>query len=287
MKWAIGDVEIFQVVEMEGGELIQEFIPDATLENIKKIKWLVPHFADSDGHLKALVQGFLVKSNNKNILIDTCNGSGKNRPTCPTWGNLDSKFIVKLKSLGLNESDIDLVVCTHLHFDHIGWNTKKENDTWVPTFPNAKYLFVQKDYDYWKEKPEKEADDDKFAFDDSVEPIVKAKLVQFVDSNYQIDDNIKLVPTPGHTPGHVSVTIESNGKKALVSGDFIHHPCQLEHPEWLMEGADTLPEVTFETRKKVLNELSDTDTLLIGTHFSNPVAGKIIRTQIGFMLKTS
>ena len=286
MKWKVGDVEIIQIVEMEGGELIQNSIPKATPENIKKIDWLYPNFADENGKLKALVQSFLVKSNGKNILVDACNGNGKNRPTCPDWGNLNTDFLRRLNEIGTRESNINIVVCTHLHFDHVGWNTKLENGVFAPTFPNAKYLFVEEEYKYWHSKPEKEVDDDKFGFDDSVAPVVNANLAQFISSNHKIDQNIRLIPTPGHTPGHISIIIESNGKKAIISGDFIHHPCQFAHPQWSMS-ADALPEKAFETRRKMLDELAGTNTLFIGTHFANPVAGYIEIKRETFIFNTS
>lgn len=283
MKWTIGDIEVYQIVEMEGGELIQSTIPQATPENIKKITWLYPHFADEKGNLKALVQSFLIKSNGKNILIDTCNGNEKNRPTAPTWGNLHTDFLRRFSEIGIKETDINMVIFTHLHFDHVGWNTYLENAKWIPTFPNAIYLFVREEYDYWKQKPEKELDDDKFGFDDSVTPIVEAGLAQFVESNYRVDDNICLLPSPGHTPGHVSIMIASQGKQAIISGDFFHHPCQIAHPEWTMD-ADTSPNIALETRKKMLEEIADTDTILIGSHFPNPVAGKVKRYNNSYIL---
>jgi glyoxylase-like metal-dependent hydrolase (beta-lactamase superfamily II) len=286
MKWVIGEVEIFQIVEMEGGELIQSSIKNATPENIRNISWLHPNFADERGNLKALVQSFLLKSKGKNILIDTCNGNDKNRPTCPTWGKLHTNFLDRLSNLGIKESDIDRVVCTHLHFDHIGWNTKLENGVWRPTFPNSKYIFVKDEYKYWEQKPDKEVEDDKLAFDDSVVPVVKSGLAQFVDSEYKLDDNISLTSTFGHTPGHVSVLIQSQGKRAIISGDFLHHPCQIANPEWIMN-ADTFPDKALETRVKMLNEIADTDILLIGTHFADPVAGYVIRLDQGFVFKVS
>lgn len=284
LKWKIGEVEIFQVVEMEGGELIQSSIKNATPENIKKIEWLYPNFADEDGNLKALVQSFLIKSKGKNILVDTCNGNAKNRPTCPEWGNLNTYFLKRLNNTGVNESEIDIVVSTHLHFDHVGWNTRLENGVWIPTFPNAKYLFVDKEYEYWKSKPEKEIEDDKLAFDDSIKPIVNGGLSQMVKSDHKLDSNIKLIPTPGHTPGHVSLLMESKGKHAVISGDILHHPCQLVHPEWTMD-ADTFPDQALETRRKMLKEIADTDTLLIGTHFSNPVVGQVVNSEKGYIFK--
>lgn len=270
---------------MEGGKLIQESIPNATPENIKKIGWLFPNFADGNGNLKALVQSFLIKSEGKNILVDTCNGNGKNRPTCPEWGNLNTDFLIRLNEVGVSEVEIDIVISTHLHFDHVGWNTRLVEGKFIPTFPKAKYLFVEEEYKYWESKPEKEVDDDKFAFDDSVLPVVYANLHQFISPNHKITDNLTLLVTPGHTPGHVSIMIESQGKKALISGDFVHHPCQLAYPDWGM-GADALPEKAIKTRRKMLGELADSDTLFIGTHFANPVAGYIENKTEGFFLDT-
>lgn len=277
LKWQIGDVEIIQIVEIVENDIFATFIPEATPENIKKIKWLYPNFADENGNIKALVQSFLVKSNGKNILVDTCNGNGKERPNVPTWGNLNTDYLSKFKPVGIEPENIDIVVCTHLHFDHVGWNTKKENGKWTPTFPNTKYLFSKQEYDYWIKKPEKEMIDDFNGIDDSVTPIIEKGLAQFIPDNYQLDDNFRFIPTPGHTPHHISVAIESKGKRAIITGDVMHHPCQIAHSEWTT-GADTYPEQTIETRKKFIKDVTDSDILIIGTHFSNPVAGIIVST---------
>lgn len=276
LKWTIGDVEILQLVELEENKLFNSFIPKAKPERIKKMSWLMPYFANNEGNLKALVQSFLIKSNGKNILIDTCNGNEKDRPGFKEWGYLNTDYLTKFDILGITPGDVDIVVCTHLHFDHVGWNTKKDGDKWIPTFPNAQYLFSKEEYEYWIKKPEKEMVDDHNGIDDSVIPIVEAGLSKFVPDNYQIDNNIRFIPTPGHTPHHISVVIESGGKKAIISGDVAHHPCQIEQQEWTTE-ADTYPDQTVETRKKFLNEIVDSDTLLIGSHFANPVAGYVVR----------
>ncbi len=283
LSWKIGEVEIFQIVELEAGQIIQGIMPDATPENIRAISWLTPYFADEKGNIKAVVQSFLIKSGGKNILIDTCNGNDKVRTDVPEWGKLQTNFLDQLHSLGATEKDVNMVACTHLHFDHIGWNTKLENGAWVPTFPNARYLFAEEEYKYWEGKPEKEIAADKASFDDSIAPIVRAGLVKLVNSEYKIDRNISFISTPGHTPHHVSVLIESEGKRAIISGDFLHHPCQIAHPEWT--AVDTFPNQALETRQKTLEEIVDTDTLLIGTHFANPVAGKVVRLNGSFVFK--
>lgn len=280
LTWTVGEVEIMQVIEVEDNALFSSFIPEAKPENILNVPWLRPHFADEKGNLKALVQSFLIKSNGKNILIDTCNGNGKNRPNVPTWGNLRTDFLNTFNDSGVTPERIDVVACTHLHFDHVGWNTKRENGMWVPTFPNASYLISKEEYAYWIKKPVNEMVDDINGIEDSVTPIVEAGLAQFVADDYRIDDHIRLIPTPGHTPHHVSIVIESKGQKAIITGDVMHHPCQIAYEDWTTL-ADTYPDQTVETRKKFLLEVKDADTLIIGSHFAHPVAGHVVSTKHG------
>ena len=244
-------------------------MPEATPQRVLAIPWLQPHFVGEKGNLNAQVQSFLIRSKGKNILIDTCNGNGKDRPNVPTWGNLKTDFLKK------TPEKIDIVACTHLHFDHVGWNTKRQDGRWVPTFPNATYLFSKEEYDYWIKKPSKEMVDDFNGIDDSVTPIVEAGRAMFVADNYRIDKNVRLIPTPGHTPHHVSVVIESQGKKAIITGDVMHHPCQIAHQDWTTL-ADTYPDQTVETRKNFLKGVQNTETLIIGSHFANPVAGHVV-----------
>ncbi len=284
MKRIVGNIEIFQIVEIEAGKIIQSIIPNAIPEEIKKMKWLIPHFADENGILKALVQSFIIKSNDKYILVDTCNGNNKNRPSLLEWSHLKINFIEKMNQIGIFPSDIDYVVCTHLHFDHVGWNTTLINGKWVPTFPNAKYIFSKKEYEYWSGKPKKEMIDDLMGIEDSVQPVIDAGLVELVDDIFKFDKNISLIPTPGHTPSHVSVFIESEGEKALISGDFIYHPAQVEKPEW-GNTVDTYPNQALETRKKLLQSLADTNTLLLGSHFPNPAGGYVVRKNGKLMFK--
>lgn len=284
LKWTVGDVEIYQIVELEAGEIIQEVIGNATPENIREISWLFPHFADEAGNIKALVQGFLIKSNDKSILIDTCNGNNKDRVDIPVWAKLQTDFLKRLRSVGIAESDVDVVACTHLHCDHIGWNTRFENGKWVPTFPNAEYLFAREEYDYWVQKPEKEIADDKAAFDDSITPIMEAGLGRLVEVNHQLDKNVRLIPSSGHTPCHVSVLIESQNQSAMISGDFLHHPCQIANPHWTTD-ADTLPEKGILTRQEIFDKIADSGLLLIGSHFANPAAGQVLRSKDGFIFQ--
>ncbi len=284
LKWIIGKVEIFQITEVDAGNIIQEGVKEATPQNIKKIQWLYPYFADEHGKLKAIVQSFLVKSGGKNILVDACNGNDKIRSNLPQWGNLQTKFLEKLMATGVTAEDIDVVICTHLHCDHVGWNTRLDKGVWKPTFPNARYIFCREEYDYWKQMPEKEIMDDKNAFRDSVIPVIKAGLAEFVEADYKIDENVRLTPSHGHTPGHISIFIESDEENAIISGDFLHHPCQIANPEWTMI-YDSLPDKALETRRKILNQIADANILLIGSHFPTPVAGRVRRSKDGFVFE--
>ena len=157
LSWTIGDIEITAIQEiLDAGKLIQSIIPNATKRNIQKLDWLVPNFADSDGNLKAVVQSFLITSSDQTILVDTCNGNDKERLDMPIWGGLDTSFLERLEQAGTKPENVDIVINTHMHFDHIGWNTKLEEGKWIPTFPNAQYLFVKDEYKYWSNDPQNE-----------------------------------------------------------------------------------------------------------------------------------
>ena len=152
-KWSIGAIEIFPLVEVEAGALIQSIIENASPENIRKIPCLCPDFADTNGKFKAVVQCFLIHDDNKWILVDACNGNDKSRSDMPIWSHLRTDFIDNLRAIGITEADINFVICTHLHCDHVGWLTRLENGRWIPTFPNAKHIVVRNEFEYWKTKP--------------------------------------------------------------------------------------------------------------------------------------
>lgn len=285
LMWKIGEVEVFQIIEVEFGETIQEVLTEANpeIENIREMSWLYPHFVDETGRFKALVQSFLIKSGNKNILVDTCYGNDKPRQFALS-ANLKTDFLEQLCDIGVPETNVHIVACTHLHIDHVGWNTKLVEGAWVPTFPNAEYLFVQQEYDLWTQQPDQAIEDQQAVFDDSIRPIVETGVAELVDVNHKIDRHVSFFPTPGHTPSHVGVLIESQNRRAIISGDFIVHPCQIGRPHWT-QPADMLPDQVIGSRQRILDEIADTDTLLIGSHFANPVIGRVVRSRDGFVFK--
>lgn len=281
LTWKIGKITIRQIVEIEAGDVIQEVIPGATKENISKISWLRPHFADREGNLKALVQAFVIETGNSRIVVDTCVGNSKTREVVPQWGSLQTNFLNRFEQLGYSRNGIDMVLCTHLHFDHVGWNTMLIGGKWMPTFPTARYLFAKEEFLYWKGRPQSEIEDDHAGFVDSVLPVFEAGLVDLIPTDHVLTDGISLIPTPGHTPAHVSVLITSGGEQAVITGDALHHPCQMAHPDWEAL-ADTDKDMARRSRLALFERFTDSPVLIIGSHFASPTAGHVRRDGDAF-----
>jgi glyoxylase-like metal-dependent hydrolase (beta-lactamase superfamily II) len=194
-----------------------------------------------------------------------------------------SDFLSDLASAGFEPEAIDFVLCTHLHFDHVGWNTRLVDGKWVPTFPNARYLFGRREYEHWKMLKDTHGYHDLNHMYDAVQPVVDAGLVDLIEPSHSICPEIKLRPTPGHTPGHVSIGIESRGKRAIVTGDMMHNPIQLERPDDTAR-FDMDQVKARRTRIEFIDELVNTDVFVIGSHFSDPTGGWIVRDEKGCRL---
>ncbi|MGH7092304.1 MAG: MBL fold metallo-hydrolase [Stellaceae bacterium] len=274
MKWRIGKVTVTKIVEMEVTGGSRFILPQATYEEILPITWLQPHFADERGRLKMSIHALVIETPGRRIIVDTCLGNDKEGRRIPTWNNLQGTFLQDLATAGLQRESIDTVLCTHLHVDHVGWNTMLVGGKWVPTFPQARYLMGRTEFNHWHNQHARE--DMAAVFADSVAPVFDAGLVQLVETDHRVCDEISLVPTLGHTPGHVSVRISSEGEEALITGDFMHHPCQIAHPEW-SSLADSDPAMAHATRDRMLAELGSRPVLVIGTHFAGATAGRIVR----------
>jgi len=286
MKWRIGEVTVTKIVELETTGGSRFILPEATYEAVLPIGWLQPDFADQRGRLKMSIHALIVETQRgqtagRRIIVDTCLGNDKENRRIPTWNKLQTSFLVDLAAAGYARETIDTVVCTHLHVDHVGWNTMLVDGRWVPTFPNARYLMGRVEHAYWTSQFERE--DMTAVAADSVTPVWEAGLVDLVETDHRICDEISLVPTLGHTPGHVSVRIVSQGETALITGDFMHHPCQIARPEW-SSTADSDPAEARRTREAMLTGLTGTPTLVIGTHFAGRTAGRIVRDGDAFRL---
>ena len=278
-KWRIGDVTVTRVVEIEATGGMSRIIPEATRERLQDIGWLYPHFVDESGRMRGSIHALIIETPDRTIMVDTCVGNDKLRGN-RAWNQLQTSFLDDMAKAGYELDRIDNVLCTHLHIDHVGWNTMLVDDKWVPTFPKARYLMGQVEFDHWRQH---EDAGQAVVMADSVTPVFDAGLVDLVATNHQICEQVSLIPTVGHTPGHVSVMINSQGELAMITGDFIHHPCQFAHPEW-SASVDTDPVQSAQTRREVFSKYAETPTLIIGTHFHTPTAGHLKRDGDAYRL---
>lgn len=270
--WQIGRVMVSRVLEMLMPIPPTMLLPEATPENLAPMSgWLKPHFLHDDHRVPLSIHTFLIRSEEATILVDTCIGNDKPRDF-PDWNRRQSDFLDQLAARGAPANAVDLVMCTHLHVDHVGWNTRLVNERWVPTFPNARYLFGRQEWDYWKDEVDPFGRE---ARDDSIVPILEAGLADLVETDHRLTGEVSLVPTPGHTPGHVSVLIESLGERAIITGDLFHHPCQFARPRWV-DTADVDTALAASTRESFMERFSD-GTLVLGTHFASPTGGRVVR----------
>ena len=233
---------------------------------------------NADDVLLFAFQSYLVKTPHHTILIDTCIGNDKPRAR-PSWNmRSDESYLRALNAAGVGVGDIDYVMCTHLHPDHIGWNTRLDNGRWVPTFPNARYIFGDAEYKHWSVENETK---DLVHFADSVLPVVEARRADLVANDFNIGDHVRLFATPGHTPGHVAIALGRGRDDAIMSGDAVHSPLQMRYPE-LSPRFDNHPEQAAATRRALFERCCDTDTLLCTAHFPSPSAGRVKRWGDGF-----
>lgn len=287
--WRIGECTLTRIIEMEtiGGQTW--IMPGATKELARSVDWLVPSFADKRGRMKFAIQMMVVDApGGIRIAIDTCVGNDKKRPL-QNWHMRTAPFLKHLEDAGITRDSVTHVFCTHLHTDHIGWNTMMVDGKWVPTFPNAEYLFGKKEYEYWSSGGGHGHSIDEELLD-SVQPIIDAGLGRFVDLEHVLVNTEKtriyLRPTLGHTPGHASLFIESLGAKAIVTGDCFHHPIQFTKID-CSSRADTDPHQATETREKLLAEFCGTSTLVFGTHFARPTCGGVVPNSENYKLDPS
>ncbi|MGA1675903.1 MAG: MBL fold metallo-hydrolase [Pseudomonadales bacterium] len=280
LQWKVGDITITRVLEMEMPVPYHpqySFIREATPEALRELPWLYPHFVTEEGALRLSIHALLVQAPGLNLIVDTCVGNDKPRSLL---GNrsLSTTFLDSLAAAGCPREQVDVVVCTHLHVDHVGWNTMLVEGEWVPTFPNARYLIGRREYEHWSRDGDAEQ---QAILSDSVRPIFDRGLATLVEMNHRISPDISLTPTPGHTPGHVSVQIESRGARALITGDMLHHPCQFGHPEW-SPSFDSDPVSGANMRRSVMERVAGEPVLVIGTHFASPTAGHVVREGDAF-----
>lgn len=283
-KWQVGDVTITKIVEMETVGGAAWILPDALPEAVRDIDWLKPEFMTEEGELKFSVHALVIDVPGRRIVVDTCVGNEKERMPYRDWHMLQTTFLTDFGAAGFEPESVDNVLCTHLHVDHVGWNTMLVDGEWLPTFPSARYLIARDEFEYWQQQSDVKIQQSVFA--DSVAPVFEAGLMDLVGTNHQICSEVDLVPTLGHTPGHVSVRIRSKGEQAIITGDFVHHPCQMARLDW-GSAADLDGAEADATRRRIFESYADTPTLIIGTHFAGATAGTIVRDGDAYRLQVS
>ena len=247
------------------------FFPDATSEALAPhLNWLVPKAMDAEtGMLIFPFQSYLVRTAHHAILIDTCVGCGKEIPHRPQWHmKTDRLWLEKLAAAGLRREDVDYIFCTHLHVDHCGWNTDFVDGKWVPTFPNATYIFAAEEYAAAE-------NENSMIFQQSVLPVMEAGKAKLVKSDFALDDQIWLEPTPGHTAGHVAVHLSSNDERAVMCGDLIHSPLQCARPDWCAF-VDLDKDLARQTRRNFMAGNAESGRLVLTAHFPSPSMGHFV-----------
>lgn len=278
MKWKVGAVTITKITELESTGGTRFILPQASPDAIRGMEWLIPRYATAAGKLRMSIHSYVVEADGRRILVDTGLGNGKQGRHIPVWNNLDTPYLFKLSEAGFAPDTIDTVICTHLHVDHVGWNTRLAGGEWVPTFPKARYLFGRTEYDHWSKLGV--GREQRAVFADSVKPVVDAGQSELIAEQYRISESISTFPTPGHSPGHLSMLVRSEGEEAVLLGDVAHHPCQFEHLDW-SSSFDSDPEGSAQTRERVFRRFAGTPARIFGGHFD---PGYAVAAGDGFRL---
>ena len=269
----IGDIKVAKVVDT-----IESFSPKVLYVEKDRnsfdphLDWLQPQFLDDAKGMLLSIHSFVLKTRHHTILIDTCVGNHKTDSGFPQWNNREGNYLAELTAAGCRPEDVDFVFCTHMHVDHTGWNTQLKDGRWVPTFPNAKYLFNEREWNCWKDSS---GEHDRAVIEQNILPIIEAGQVQWVDNVWGIDDQVSLVPTPGHTPGHCSVSLRSGSESAFITGDMMIHPVQIAEPQW-SQSADQDKALAVQTRSAFVDNHCDRDIMILGTHFNTPTGVYIV-----------
>lgn len=278
MRWTIGTVRISKVTESEFAVPLEYLLQGVPPNGAEPFGWLAPDFVNGQGEGLLSFHGFVIDTGSLRILVDT--GIGDMRAGLPA-PPMPSAFLAELVGQGYGLADIDFVVCTHLHFDHVGANTTLVDGKWQVTFPAAQYLFVAAEWEHWRTH---ETEFGNFA--ETVRPVLDAGAAALVQTNHVICDEVQLIPTPGHTPGHVSVSIESLGQRAVITGDLAHHPIQFALPDIGM-AADVDASLATQTRRRFLADRVDDGALVLGSHFAGRTGGRVLSDGSGWRLDTS
>ena len=263
---------------------LKRIFPDITEAQLAEHKhWLAPHHYDAEqGLIKLSVHSWLLQVGGQKILIDNCCGNDRDKPGRPFWSHLNIDYLGRLAAAGARPEEIDIVMCTHLHHDHVGWNTMRKDGKWVPTFPNARYVFSKPDVDYFaKIDASDEGPAEMGTFRECVVPILEYGRADLVEGTHRLNDFIEIEPAPGHAPGHVFFKLESEGERGAFIGDVWHHLLQVHYPDWNFPKNSDADQARV-SRRKVLDYCAATGALVMPGHVGLPFAGRVEKTANGF-----
>jgi glyoxylase-like metal-dependent hydrolase (beta-lactamase superfamily II) len=278
LKWTIGASSLHRVIESEGPLLPPfEIFGDCTQAHLDENRgWLQPRFQDPvSGQLVITIQSFLIKQAGLTVLVDCCAGNDKDRKR-PQFHRQKHPWLDTLRAAGAKPEDIDVVLCTHLHADHIGWNTRLDNGKWVPTFPNARYLIAQREWDFWRNAGPAALERTGDFLTDSVLPIIESGQAELIGDTHALKGDLSIEPVHGHTPGQKMLRLGSGAGQALLTADMMHHPLQLKYPEWSTRFCID-PNMARQTRINFLKEHANSGRLVFPTHFPSPTGCRIER----------
>jgi len=281
---AEGAVEITYVEELTLPTSVRWMLDGVTREAAEACaSWMQPHYQNLDGYLLQSIHTLVVRTPGRLMLVDTGVGNGKDRAGgIPAFNQLDTDFLERLRDAGVDPAEVDTVLCTHMHTDHVGWDTRLEDGRWVPTFPNARHLFVDTEWAHWHEVA-RNTEATARLLADSITPVFEAGLVDLVPADYRVNENVRLVPSHGHSPGHVTVEVTAGGRTAALIGDVMHSPMQAAFPD-VKPPLDREQAAPAVARRAVLERYADTETLILGAHWPWPPA-RIVRGRGGYRVQ--
>ncbi|MFJ6743268.1 MBL fold metallo-hydrolase [Streptomyces sp. NPDC091279] len=279
----LGDVEVIRVIEWQEPFLpTSTMFPEAGAEVWRdNADWLAPDHWEPDGdRVVVALQSWVLRSGGRTVLVDTGVGDGRERPGMGTFPQAPSDFLDLLARAGVRPQDVDVVVNTHLHVDHVGWNTVDAGGQWVPTFPHAQYLIpAADDFHFGPDNGYANGarEVDRLIYEDSIAPIHRAGQAVLWDGEHRIDDHLTLESAPGHTPGSAVLRLASGTDRAIFVGDILHSPIQILAPCCNSNACQT-PAQAATTRHRILTRAADERELLIPSHFAGPGALEIQKT---------
>jgi glyoxylase-like metal-dependent hydrolase (beta-lactamase superfamily II) len=275
-SWTFGASTLSRIIESEGPLLSPfELYAECTQDLLDKNKhWLIPRFQDAaTGLLQISIQSFLIRQAGLTILVDACSGNHKDRKR-PFFHQKDWPWLERLREAGAAPEDIDVVLCSHLHVDHVGWNTRLENGRWVPTFPNARYLIAKREWDHWNAAGAPAMVRAGDYMTDSVLPVFATGQAELIGDEHSVKSDIQIEPAPGHTPGLYMVRLASTEGDAVLCSDLMHHPLQIKHHDWSTKFCVD-PVQARTTRANFLAQHADSRTLVFPAHFPTPTGCRI------------